>query len=435
MGDNGNLHIGEIKKQKEDLNKTGGINTSKAIFDTSGGNTEEQNPYAVSRVENLANNGPLMATRIHTQNPNDIAFERAMKIEAGGVHGQAKKVKSMEGLDMIRAQPDLRVFSGEVMKKGAFTPKAKEAARHFFKQVTDWAGSFDDGGSGFYGSMGISSVLDCLYIDGMNIRRYLNEQYYYKTTGKPAQDMESMRNYLALIAARGDHIITLVRPTVKPDGAEVEYRNLYVNLDNVGSDEATKSKKLREKGNQVRSTLKKRIDDDITERTGMAYRKAYGMEMEGLTRAEGAKGGIKNNTDENSEEFKNFEKSFDRYNNGLQKLGLKPGRDDINLPVAEELRKRCEDAIKLADDYLASNSKNEKAVKAVEKAKEVLEADKKRLDEAVTTKLNEEGARMRLSELFSGDDGKDPKGSKGAKDGKGQNDDNSADDDQDGGNE
>lgn len=33
MSDSGNLQLGDIKKKKEDLNKTGGINTSKALFE------------------------------------------------------------------------------------------------------------------------------------------------------------------------------------------------------------------------------------------------------------------------------------------------------------------------------------------------------------------------------------------------------------------
>jgi hypothetical protein len=184
----------------------------------------------------------------------------------------------------------------------------------------------------------------------MSLRRYLNEQYYYKTTGKPAQDAESMRNYLALIAARGDHIITLVRPNVNREGAEIEYKNLYVNLDNVGEDEAANTRKHRETGNHVRSRLKKRMDEDMTERVGMAYRKAYGKETEGFKRIEGAKAGLAGAEGETSKEYKAFRRDFDSYNGGLQKLGLKPGRDDINLRVAEELKKRCEDAINSAEE-------------------------------------------------------------------------------------
>ena len=402
MGNNGNLHIGELQKHKEDLNKTGGINTQKAVFNTSGDSTDNDNPYALgTRVEQLANRGPLMDTRIHTQNPNDVAFGKAVKKEKQTAGKTTEgKVRSREGLDMIKAQPDLKVFSGEVMKKGAFTPRAKEAARHFFKQVSDWAGSFDDGGTGFYSELGINNVMDCLYVDGMSLRRYLNEQYYYKTTGKPAQDAESMRNYLALIAARGDHIITLVRPNANREGAEIEYKNLYVNLDNVGEDEAANTRKHRETGNHVRSRLKKRMDEDMTERVGMAYRKAYGKETEGFKRIEGAKAGLAGAEGETSKEYKAFSRDFDSYNGGLQKLGLKPGRDDINLRVAEELKKRCEDAIKSAEEYLRSEPENEEAVKAVKRAKEALETDMECLDRAIKTKLDEDGARMRLDELF-----------------------------------
>ena len=403
----GNLQIGEIKKKKADLNRTKGINTGKAVFQTNDSDTTDDNPYAMSnrmqqpymsRVEELANKGPLMSSRVHTQNPNDIAFEKKVEKQAG--KEDRSKVRSDEGQRIIKAQPDLRVFTEDVMKKGTFTPEAKEAAKHFFRQITDWAGSFDDDGSGFYGSMGISSVLDCLYVDGMNLRNYLKEQYYYKTTGNPAQDIESVRNYVALIAARGEHIITLVRPTVKGDGAEVEYRNMYVDLSEVGEEQAAKSRRQKEKGNQVRSDLKKRIDDDMTERTGMAYRKAYGCDTDGFDRIEKAKSGLAGADAEQSEEYREFNKCFEHYHSGLQKLGLKPGRDDINRPVAEEMKKRCEDAIKAAESFIDSASKYTRTVTAVENAKRNLETDLKLLDRAIDTKLYEEGARMRLDEML-----------------------------------
>lgn len=405
MGDIGNLQVGDIKKKKENLNKTAGINTERALFQTGNDNAEMDNPYAMSnrmpmtRVEQFANRGPLMATRKHTQNPNDLAFEKKMDREKEAKEA-GEKVRSEEDQTLIRAQPDLKVFSGEVIEKGAFTVKAKEAARHFFMQLEQWAGSFDDGGSGFYKEMGINNVMDCLYVDGMSLRNYLKEQYWYKTTGKPATDKEALRNYVALLVARGDHLITLVRPNIKGDEAEVEYKNLSVDLTNVGETEAAKSRKLKEKGGQMRSDLKKRIDGEMTERTGMAFRKCYGYEQDGFNRIEGAKSGLKKANDENSEAYQSFSRSFERYNHGLQKLGLKPGRDDINLPVAEKLRGRCEAAIKEADAFLTSGSKNEEAVKAVKEARRTLETDLKLLDQAINNRLDEEGRTMRLEDLF-----------------------------------
>ncbi len=399
-----NLQIGEIKKKKEDMNKTRGINTRKAVFQTGEDNQENDNPYAMSsRVEQLANYGPLMSSRIHTQNPLDLAFGGRRKKEKAAHTGQQSDlphVKSEEKTDFIKAQPDLKVFAGDVMEKGVFTPKAKEAARHFFKQLTDWAGSFDDDGTGFYRELGIGGVLDCLYVDGMRLRSYLKEQYYYKTTGEPAQDTESLRNYVALIAARGDHVITLVRPNVKGGEAGVEYRNLYMEMSSVGEAQDDKADSLKEKGNHVRSSLKNRLDEDMTERVGRAYRKAYGQESDGFRRLEDAKDGLPVSGDTGSDEYKDFQKSLGVYSRGMQKLGLKPGRDDINLPVAEELKRRCEEAIRAAESYLGSNPADPETIKAVENAKKALETDRTLLDKAVNERLVEEGARMRLDEMM-----------------------------------
>ncbi len=407
MSDIGNLNIGDIRKKKEELNKTGGINTKKSVFSSEGGDTDVSNPYSMpmqpymNRVEELANRGPLMQTRVHTQNSNDIAFSKKMEAEkTGEKKARETEVHSEEKTNVLKARPELKVFTEDVMQKGTFTPKAKEAARHFFNQISQWAGSFDDGGTGFYGSMGISNVMDCLYIDGMSLRNYLKEQYFYKTTGNPAQDEESVRNYVALIAARGEHLITLVRPNVKGDEAGVEYKNMYVDLSEVGEAESRKAKSLKEKGNQVRSDMRKRMDKEMTERTGRAYRKAYGQETDGFKRLDGAKDGITEAGGDDSEEYRAFSKSFENYNGGMQKLGLKPGRDDITKAAAEELKKRCGEALRAADEYLRSGSGNKAAIAAVEKAKKALTTDMELLDKAISSKLVEEGARMRMDELF-----------------------------------
>ncbi len=173
-----------------------------------------------------------------------------------------------------------------------------------------------------------------------------------------------------------------------------------MDLVNVDEEAASKSRKIKEKGGQMRSNLKKRIDPEMTERTGMAFRKCYGYEQDGFNRIEGAKSGLKKAGDDKTEEYETFNKSFEKYNNGLQKLGLKPGRDDINLAVARKLRGRCEEAIKGADAFLRSGSKNKEALKAVEGAKKALETDLALLDQAISRKLDEEGKTMRLDELF-----------------------------------
>ncbi len=432
MGDIGNLKIGDIKKKREDQNKTGGINTNKAIFDTGENQSASSGPYAMqssfqqpymNRVESLANYGPLMQSRTQVKNINDIRPEKRISEEpVSAKSSSGKKVRSEEQQSVIKARSELKVFSGDVMERGRFTPQAKEAARHFFSQITNWAGSFDDGGSGFYETMGISSVIDCLYVDGMSLRNYLKEQYYYKTTGDHAQDQENIRNYLALIVARGEHVITLIRPDIKGNSAEVCYKNMYVDLSDVGNEEAEKTRGLKEKGGQIRSELKNRIDSEMTERTGMAYRKAFGFKSDGFDRIEKAKAGVKGAEGERSEEFKAFEKSFEHYNYGLQKLGLKPGRDDINMAVASELKNRCEEALRNAESFLRSGSKSGSEIKAAENAKKALETDLELLNKALDTILTDESARMRLDELFDSgekdsgrrEDGSGSEGSEGS---------------------
>ena len=417
MYEQGNLQMGDIEKKKKALNKTGGINTGKAVFQTEQEKKDDRTgPYMVpdaadpnaymARVDALANRGPVMQTRIHTQNSKETAAPRVKekKLEKKITNGKKENesaVRSVEKRSPVKAMTELKVFNGDVMQNGEFTPKAKEAGRHFFEQVKSWAGSYNDKGSGFYSSMGINGVLDCIYIDGMNFRDYVKEQYYYKGSGDQARDQLMLQNYLALIAARGKNVITLVRPNIKQKGdeAEVEFANLEVSMENVGEKEAAQARALKEKGNQIRRSLKKRMERDMTEQTGIAFRQAMGYKLDGFKRMEAVKEGLRAVDPEASEDLKIFHKSFDAYYGGLQKLGLKPGRDDINLAVSKELLTRCEGAIEEARRFLSENH-SEDEIQAVKKAEEALLEDKKLLENAIEIKLSEPNATVRLDELL-----------------------------------
>ncbi|MCR5486505.1 MAG: hypothetical protein K6F35_03125 [Lachnospiraceae bacterium] len=418
MSDGGNLQLGDIQKKQEALNKTGGINTSKSVFQTG----EDSAQSAGTMTEQLANNGPVLQNRALIQNNIDLLRRPNQRDpvvkpapEAAPVQKEIKQAEASEKRDVIRARPDLKVFSGDVMKKGAFTPQAKEASRHFMMQLKQWAGTFEDGGSGFYRDMGIQSVLDCLYVDGMSLRSFLKEQYAYKATGDHATDQLMVQNYVTLLAARGEHVITLARPTSNGSEAGVEFKNLEMDMTSVGSKEVSKASKLKERGNQVRNTMKKRMEQDMVEQTSMAFRKSKGYDMDGFRRIEGAGQDLKNaaGASKKTQEYKDFEESFKKYNYGLQKLGLKPERDDIDSKAASWLKKRCEDAIAMADSFLAQNGLDEETERAVKQAKKELETDLSLLNRSIDTKLADDAATMTLKSLL--DSTKEPpaKGSEG----------------------
>ena len=410
MSDVGELRIGDIQKKSEAINKSGGINTAGSVFDTKKDSESSDSVFqtpGMTRVEQLTNNGPIMSNRSFTQNSIDLGqkkmpAQKSMQQNAPVQKTQTKKstgsVKSEEKNGVIRARAELSVFNGEVMQTGVFTHKAKEVSRHFFKQVASWAGDFNN--EGFYSQMGIRNVLDCLYVDGMSLRNYVKEQYYYKATGDNAKDQEMLQNYVTLIAARAEHVITLARPKISGREASVEFKNLETDLTELGPESAQKSRGLKERGNHIRTSMKKRMERDLTEQAGIACRNVNGIEMDGYRRIESAKKGLNDAGEDDSAEYQAFKKGFDRYNGGLQKLGLKPDRDDIDRDIAEELLNRCEKAIKAADEFLASNSKNEAAVNAVLKAKAELETDKELLGDAIEKKLTDDEKAMKLTELL-----------------------------------
>lgn len=414
MGDQGNLQLGDIERKKEALNKSGGINTKKSVFQTDSdsysGNymMPETSNLNMNRVESLANYGTVSANnRSLIQNSIDLKRNASMNRSSAGTNRSGDKTESKESRGTIKARADLKVFSGDVMKKGVFTPKAREAGRHFFRQVTEWAGAFDDKQAAFYKEMGINGVLDCLYVDGMSLRSFVKEQYFYKGSNGPASEKEDLQNYVALIAARGEHVITLVRPKTVSDGAEVEFKNLETDLSEVGPAEAAKANSLKERGNQIRSTLKKRMEKELTEQTGYAYRKANGCEIAGFKRLGTVKETLMAAGSCDSDEYRGFARLFDKYNGGLQKLGLKPGRMDINAPVTEELRKRCSETITAAENFLRSGADNSAVMDAVRYAKEELEKDLKILDEALETKLKDDDSTIALSDLLGSEPDKD----------------------------
>ena len=409
MGDQGNLQLSDIERKREAINKTGGINSKKSVFQTDNGDNngnfmmpETSNLY-MNRVESLANYGTVSGNnRSLIQNSYDLNMKKNMGMSAGGINTAENKTEAKENRETIRARADLKVFSGDVMQKGVFTPKAKEAGRHFFRQVMEWAGEFDDSQKSFYKNMGISGVLDCLYVDGMSLKSFVKEQYYYKASNDPATEQQELQNYVALIAARGEHVITLVRPKTGPEGAEVEFKNMETDLTEVGPDEAAKANRLKERGNQVRSTLKKRMEKDLIEQVGYAYRKANGQGIRGLDRLGSVHEALLRAGGSDTEEYRSFDKAFEKYNGGLQKLGLKPGRTDINSPVTEELIKRCRNAIDAADRFYKSSGGNEAVKSAVKYAMEELEKDLTHLEAALDNKLRNKNATIGLEELLDG---------------------------------
>ena len=137
----------------------------------------------------------------------------------------------------------------------------------------------------------------------------------------------------------------------------------------------------------------------MTEQTGIAFRRAMGYKLDGFKRMEAVKEGLRAVDPEASEDLKEFHKSFDAYYGGLQKLGLKPGRDDINLAVSKELLTRCEGAIEEARRFLSENH-SEDEIQAVKKAEEALLEDKKLLENAIEIKLSGPNATVRLDELL-----------------------------------
>ncbi|MCR4907608.1 MAG: hypothetical protein K5985_02185 [Lachnospiraceae bacterium] len=398
-----NLQLGDLEKKQESLNKSGGINSQKAVFNTK--KDEEKSDTNVSpymnRVEELANYGTVSGNnRALIQNSVDLG-RRQQHVSPGT--READSVRTDEGQGALRARPDLKVFTDKVMERGNFTQEATEASKHFLRQLTEWAGGFDSNDASFYKSMGIEGIMDCIYVDGMSLKNFVKEQYFYKSTNDHAEEVIMLRNYVALIAARGEHVITLARPRIRGNEAEVQFKNLEMDMTSVGAEEASRVKSLKERGNQVRSTLKKRMEADLVEQTGMALRKARGYDMDGFNRIEGAKKGLQDAGEtpgKDTDEYRTFNKYFEKYNGGLQRLGLKPGRDDIDRPVAEELKKRCEKALEAANAFLSSDIQDEGTKKAVEAAKKELETDVKLLTDAIETKLIEEGARMALNDLL-----------------------------------
>ena len=128
----GELTIGELNRKKEELNKTGGINTERSVFQTGEQDTGDRDSfmqpgYAYNpRTQQFINNGPLMQTRIHTQNAVDIAPEKKVEMKKSAREAEeTTQVRSQEKQDVIKARSDLKAFSGDAMQNGSFTVKAK----------------------------------------------------------------------------------------------------------------------------------------------------------------------------------------------------------------------------------------------------------------------------------------------------------------------
>jgi hypothetical protein len=163
---------------------------------------------------------------------------------------EAKRKKILKdkgvGDDVELSGPLYTLANKSAVKKGAFKEEFLTEAEKFMKTVDTWSGikRLDD--SELIKKMGIRDVTDCLYVDGVPLKQFVQKRYEYD-----GDDVMTLRAYTAMIAGRQKYPITIARPIFTLDNdIDVVIAPLNLNAAKLGEKKAKANSKAYRKASE-----------------------------------------------------------------------------------------------------------------------------------------------------------------------------------------
>ena len=116
----------------------------------------------------------------------------------------------------------------------------------FMRKVDARAGKLRGEQVGFYHSLNIYDNVEMLYVEGIPLREYVAKHYGYKAKAgaKRLEEIRILRCYAAMIAARQNHPITLMKPVLRDQRVEMDIRGIPVSVIEVDKSSAARKKDI-----------------------------------------------------------------------------------------------------------------------------------------------------------------------------------------------
>lgn len=278
------------------------------------------------------------------------------------------RLKSEEGMepfkvkkDPVAAREELAIIGKRVVKRGAFSRQALEAARHFMAKVNSWADN--------------DRAVDFLYVDGKPIRQFVYAKYgYAEGGGNRAKEREMLGAYAAMICARQNHAITLVCPVVRNGVADVDIRNLDIISTSKKDSREKKVSEVRYRllGEEYRKYCESAYRSSERARSGSLLRMEKNAGIAELDRMEYLNRALKEAGRGTHQNYDDFVYAFTRYFDALEIIGTDPAHMDVDQETLHFLGKLNSEAYKAANAYLKGKNMKLPRHVAVKNIREML---------------------------------------------------------------
>ena len=263
----------------------------------------------------------------------------------------------------ITASNELETVGSTIVKKGAFAGNALNAGLMFMNKVDQWLDKPKHPSNeekAFYKDLGSSDTVDYLYVDGMPLKEFVSKQYNYRGSDDPDRNKGILSAYVAMIIMRQNHAVTIVRPTIKDGQADVEIRNLDVDMDHIYVDrrEVRKVEKNAQKSKEYVRYCNDNLKADMLAKASKAARGAAGKNIDGMNRLDTLMETLKSAGKGKHQDYRDFAQEFSQFYNALVQLTLDTKDMNINKAALEELDRRCRTVITAANVYLDGKKMN-----------------------------------------------------------------------------
>lgn len=261
----------------------------------------------------------------------------------------------------------------EKAKKGSFSKAFEREAAPFIERI-EKAGYGSSEDTTFYEAMGIESPVELLYAGTWLLSDYVKKRYNY--SGK---DVNILKKYAALIAAKMEVPLTFMRPKVKDGELKYVPENLAFSLITSDKNEIRQSRQFRKEGIETELVLRGGAHPVIAEKAGRAYRKMYKADTHDFEDIEDIADGIRAAKAGSNLLYKEFLSDFNKYFQAVERFAY----EKVKYGDYTRLRAFLNSAIDYAESYLRGKKLKEDRHKVVFDAIPVMKVHRKIIDNAM----------------------------------------------------
>ncbi|MCR4596260.1 MAG: hypothetical protein K5673_05715 [Lachnospiraceae bacterium] len=314
----------------------------------------------------------------------------------------------LSGQGQVAAGDLLGRNTSKVVKRGGFGNEMIVKGQEFVRRIKSWATASDiqDAIQGeFLQQYGTPDIIDCLYVDGMPIREFVAGKYAYNGSEDKAQERNILSAYAVMIASRQNHPITLVRPVLINGVADIDIRNVGLDMRIEGRYMSRRQKtdaiRYGLEGERYLEYCETAFRSEMRAKAGEALRTVKGKTVSGLSKLAELNRNLNAAGKGTHRNYDEFVMAFNRYFNILQDIGRDPDHMEINREELHMIYDLNTTVLNAAHAYLKGKKMNLPRHHAVKEIRDLVSSQSGKMWGVIRGKsLNEEGATISLKDLL-----------------------------------